>query len=391
MTILARATDLYAFLDAESVRNEDAGCLSDDTVARLRDGGFFSLMVPRARGGVEASPTLGIEVIEALSRADGSPAWVVLACNVATAAAAAYLGDAESREIFAGAPPILAGQGAPHGEAVADGDGFRVTGRWNYGSGILHATQVHACARIMDGDVPRRLPSGDPEVRMFVIDPRDVQLHRDWDVIGLRATASIDYSVSGAFVQEKMTYPARSNSSAVGGDLYKLGIPGFAIIGHTGFALGIGRRALDEIAKIAQSSVGIGRNLSNSDKFLQDYASAEASLLAARSLVFDVWTKAEDMLREAGSIDVRQMTFLRLALVHATDVAAEVCTFSYRAAGGQALRRGALERCLRDIMAAAQHIHVSPNILADCGREISGLWANAKWGPFALIPAPRAV
>ena len=89
MTILSRAIELYAFLDERSARNEDAGCLSDDTVAALRDGGFFSLMVPRARGGVEASPTRGIEVIEALSRADGSPAWVVLACNVATAAAAA--------------------------------------------------------------------------------------------------------------------------------------------------------------------------------------------------------------------------------------------------------------------------------------------------------------
>ena len=389
MTILSRAIELYAFLDERSARNEDAGCLSDDTVAALRDGGFFSLMVPHARGGVEASPTRGIEVIEALSRADGSPAWVVLACNVATAAAAAYLGGAESEEVFSGPPPIIAGQGAPNGKALPEGDGFRVTGRWNYGSGILHASHVHACAMIMDGDAPRRLPSGDPEIRMFVIDPRDVQLHRDWDVVGLRATASIDYSVSGAFVTEKMTYPARSNSSAIGGDLYKLGIPGFALIGHTGFALGTGRRSLDEIAKIAQSSIGFGRNLSSSDKFLQDYASAEASLLSARAFVLDVWTKAEDMLRNAGSIDVRQMTLLRLALVHSTDVAAEVCTFAYRAAGGQALRRGALERCLRDIMAAAQHIHVSPKILADCGREISGLAPDAKWAPFALIPTPR--
>ena len=60
-----------------------------------------------------------IEAVEELSRADGSSAWVVLACNVATAAAAAYLEPDVSERIFSGRRPIIAGQGAPNGRAVA--------------------------------------------------------------------------------------------------------------------------------------------------------------------------------------------------------------------------------------------------------------------------------
>jgi alkylation response protein AidB-like acyl-CoA dehydrogenase len=258
--------------------------------------------------------------------------------------------------------------------------GFRLTGRWNYGSGILHATHVHACAIVMEGDQPRKLPSGEPEMRMFVIPPDQVQLYRDWDVVGLRATGSIDYSVEDVFIPQERSYLARSNESPLGGALFRIGITGFALIGHTGFALGMARRVLDEIAKLAQTS----RALSGSDKFLQDFASAESAYRAAKAFALDEWRRAEELTQQ-GPLPTRQVTLLRMALIHATNAAVDICNFAYRAAGGRALRRCPIERCLRDMLAGAQHLHVSPGILTECGREIAGLVPKARWAGFALI------
>ena len=298
----------------------------------------------------------------------------------ATAAAAAYLEPDVSERIFSGRRPIIAGQGAPNGRAVVEGNGFRITGRWNYGSGILHATHVHACAIVMDGESPRKLGTGEPEVRMFIIPPEKVKLYRDWEVIGLRATASIDYSVEDVFIPAELSYLAKANSSQVGGGLYRVGITGFALIGHTGFALGVARRALDEVATIAKTSP----TFAASDKFLQDYATAEASYRAAKAFALDEWRRAARTIADE-PLDTRAVTLLRMALLHATNAAVDICTFAFRAVAGKSLKRGPIERCLRDILAGAQHLHVSPMIHTACGQEISGLAPDARWAGFALI------
>ena len=88
---------------------------------------------------------------------------------------------------------------------------------------------------------------------MFVLPVEAALLAGNWDALGLRATGSIDYSIDGAFVHRNYTHLQHVKTANIGGALYKLGIFGFSNIGHTGFALGVGRRLLDEIALVARS------------------------------------------------------------------------------------------------------------------------------------------
>ena len=56
------------------------------------------------------------------------------------------------------------------------------------------------------------------------------------------------------------------------------------------------------------------------------------------------------------TIDVALQTRLRAMAVHATDVALEVARTMFRYAGAKSLYSGnVIDRCLRDITAAAQH------------------------------------
>lgn len=127
--LLKKAQAISGMLEEEAQQSDALGALTDRTLTALRSGDFFALMVPKCLGGVEASPVGAIKVIEALSRANGSTGWVVMAVGLATGTAAAFLEDAAVAEIFTGETvPIIAGHGGPNGTAVVEGNGFRLKG-----------------------------------------------------------------------------------------------------------------------------------------------------------------------------------------------------------------------------------------------------------------------
>lgn len=129
-----------------------------------------------------------------------------------------------------------------------------MSGDWSYVSGLLHSEWIHTGAIVHENGTPRiDLRTRNPEARIFIIPVEQAELKRDWNVLGLRATGSIDYSIRNVSVPEEFTHLLTANRPNLGGDLYRVGILGFAAIGHTGFTLGVARRTLDEIAALANS------------------------------------------------------------------------------------------------------------------------------------------
>ena len=72
-------------------------------------------------------------------------------------------------------------------------------------------------------------------------------------------------------------------------------------------------------------------------------------------------------------LTARQHTELRSVAVHATEVALDVTTGAFRAAGGSALYRSSvLQRCLRDLNAGAQHFMVNDSAYEALGQFVLG-------------------
>jgi hypothetical protein len=63
----------------------------------------------------------------------------------------------------------------------------------------------------------------------------------------------------------------------------------------------------------------------------------------------------------------------------------DACQFVYRAAGGAALRYGVMQRTYREMLTAANHFTINPNIVGAAGREIAGLWSDRVWQFYDLI------
>ena len=131
---------------------------------------------------------------------------------------------------------------------------------------------------------------------------------------------------------------------------------------HMGFALGVGRRALEEIAERAggRQRLGSAAPLAQRPAFQRDFGRVETRFAAARSharlSLERIWqtTAAGDPVTLDQRADVHGATAL------CYEAAAEAADVAFRAAGGAAIfRADRLQRCFRDIHAGMQHIIVS--------------------------------
>jgi alkylation response protein AidB-like acyl-CoA dehydrogenase len=365
---LAAARSLAALIDAEAATGDDGRTLTGPVVDAIIHAGLFELMVPRELGGIEADAVTTLAVFEELSRADGSTGWSFLANATTTAFAAAYTGDAAVKEMFGGArPAIHAGMLGPRGEAARIDGGYRVHGHYSFGSGCAHAGWIGAGTLVTHDGAFVTAPSGLPEMRVVFV-PRDRVVFLDnWDVLGLSGTGSFDYELPDQFVDDAFTFPLTAEVARRGGPVYRLGVLALTSIGHCGFALGVGRRALEEIARISATKQRMGATtpIREQQLFQHDFAFQEAALRAARAYAFEVFGAAQATVENGDGLTAEQLHRVRQATTYATRVAAEATRFAYTWAGTDALRPSPLQRCFRDMHAATQHIFVDNSTLTN--------------------------
>src|SRR5499427_1152826 len=302
----ARAKDVATIADRFADEGDRAGRLSQPVVEALHREGLLGMWVPRSvPRGSELDVLSSLEVIENVSYGDPSTGWVLMAASLAIGTGAAYLEASAVDRLFAGDRlPVIAGQGTRPGMAVPVAGGFRLSGSWSFASGIKHATHIHTLGLIQ----------GTNEPRIFVLPVEKATLIDNWDVLGLRATGSIDYRIDDVFVPEGYTHFAVTETPKRGGAQYRLGIIGLAALVHSAWAAGVGRRLLDELAAKVRAGVGRSGTQASSETFHEQYAKTEAAYRAARALVYDAWGNVNDALERGEPLSVRQQTMIRLAM-----------------------------------------------------------------------------
>ena len=190
-------------------------------------------------------------------------------------------------------------------------------------------------------------------------------------MLGLRATGSIDYTTDSLFVGAPYTYHATTETPLRGGILYTLGIINLGMICHTGWALGVGRRMLDELLKLVEAKSGRAGSLGDNQAFQGEYAMAEAKYRAARALAYETWNDVQETLRRGDTLSLDQNNLTRLVV--STRGLWRVCGWVYTAAGTTSLRSGTIQRFFRDMHAGSQHLLASPPVRQACGRMMAGL------------------
>ena len=367
--LLDAVNRVSATLSAGADEAEDTATLPASTVDALYQSGLLALKLPQVLGGAEADLVTQLDVIEAVSRIDASTGWCLMIGAASLASLAnlgAFLPDEAIKEVFPGGrAPKTAGVFAPSGQAVPVDGGYIVNGRWAFGSGIKHSQWLSAGARVVDGrqDSPKQL--------RIAFRTSQVEIHENWQVMGLRGTGSCDFSVSDLFVPRRFAWDVLENRPRRGGPLYLLGRPGFVTNEHSAFALGVGRRALDAVTELAQSKER-GYNssslLANRSSFQRALGECDLRLRATRALNVEILEQAWESVCQGNTPEPRLQAEMRSCATYTTEVAANVVSQAFRYGGGSAVYlSNVLQQCLRDINAAAQHQMVS-----DAAYEIHG-------------------
>jgi alkylation response protein AidB-like acyl-CoA dehydrogenase len=369
--ILAAARDLVPVVAARADEVATQRRLPLDLVKRLKSAGVFRMPMPRAWGGPEMTPREQTEVIELLSAADPSVGWCVMIGSDG-GYFSAFLDEGAGRALYPRLDHVTAGLLQPAGRAQRVVGGYRVAGRWGFGSGCTHADVIVGGCLLFDGDRVLMSERGFPEWRILMAPAASWQVLDTWYTTGLAGSGSHDYTVQDLFVPAEHTFslfdPARRP-----GPMYAF--PGLFASNMHGVPLGLARRAIDVVRGLAGEKRVLPEMtlLKDVPRVRAALARAEMWLGAARSYTYEtldaVWTR----LQETGELDRELRLALGLSRLHAARTAREVAQLMVDTAGTSAIYAASpLDRLLRDAITLSQHVLAQERLLEILGGMMVG-------------------
>lgn len=350
--------------------------------AAMREAGVFGMAMPRAWGGPELDPLTQIRIIEALAMADGSVGWcAMIGCD--SGYITAFLDQDVAREMY---PDLLVATGAAAtttGKAQRVPGGYRVTGRFPFVSGCHHCEWAWLGCTVFADGAQRVDGNGVPETRQCFLRLSQCEILDTWYTTGLCGTGSNDLAVRDVFVPEEHTFSFQDPQLVKrSGPLYAF--PFMFIAKGPGTALGIARHAIDALTESAAGRPArrytLGERVEapkalRDDIYIQDaIGRAETLLTSARAHAFDVVGDLWASLLDGQQPTDRQLALFTTLYPHCAGVCVEAVQLTYKAAGGGAVyQKGPLDRCLRDILTANQHVVATARTYEMAGRLLLGL------------------
>ena len=351
----------------------------------LRDAGFFRMLRPATRGGLNLDPVSAFRVGEALARIDSAAAWNVQVCNTSELFGG-WFGDAASDEIFGSPEAIVAGAFNPPRRAVVEADGYRVSGRTPFNSGCHNATWFLGLADVFDGEDPCVDERGQPRTLLTAIPARECEIMENWNTLGMSGTGSHDVDVRDVFVPTEHAVPFGplvEPSPAYDNPLSRMAIWG-TVGCHASVALGVAQAAIDDLAELGSRVPAYTQNsIRNRSTVQLRIATAEGKLAAVRSYFHAAYEDAWAAISRSGHLDLREKSRCQSASSIAALTAAEVVDLVHSCVGTAGIREEQrFQKYFRDAHVITQHAFLSEARLESVGQIMFGL--EPDWGFFGF-------
>jgi len=253
-TLRSAVAELVPAFQARAGEGERLRTMPADLVIRAKEAGLFRLNLPRALGGYELEPAATVEILEEISRADGSAGWTLVIGN--STAFFAWLDPVVAKEMIGQQPDFVStSMWAPLGQATAQPGGFTVSGRWPFNSGCPHATWLQVGVLVTEAGRPRTLACGAPDWRFAFVPARSAVIEDTWDAMGLCGTGSHHLSLSRVPVPAERLAAPFFEPARHDGPLWRIPLITLAAMFLAAVPLGIARRALEEFTALAVRKV----------------------------------------------------------------------------------------------------------------------------------------
>jgi alkylation response protein AidB-like acyl-CoA dehydrogenase len=357
--LIERAGAIRPVLEKNAEQTDALRRLPDENVRALRESGLCRLMVPRRFGGLETSIRTYIEVTAEIGRGCGSSAWVSSLINVCAWLAGLFPERAQQDVWGPDRDAWVAGSLAPHGTAVPVDGGWRVTGRWPWASGCLHAQWV-ACGIHMNDERGEMANLG---LSLMPIDA--VTIEDTWFMAGMKGTGSNTVVATDVFVPEHrfLPYPpafaGQYRTEHLDEVVYRVALVPVTVLILAGSQLGVARAALDHVVSKAGT-----RGITHTTFPTQSQSAGFQMLVAEAAMKIDTahlhaYRAADDLDRAAAEgrhPDLRDRARVRMDTALAAKYCREAVELLVQAHGTSSLADfNRMQRLWRDIHVASHH------------------------------------
>lgn len=375
--ILQNVRELAPRIAARGDEIESARRIPADLNDELKAAGVYRMLVPRSHGGAHLSLLEVLEIVELLSRADGSVGWTAT-IGLQSVALLSLLPRETFDAVYADSPDVtIGGAFGPQGKAEVVDGGYKVTGKWAFASGCHNWDYLMGNCVIVENGEPRPGPvPGQPATRAMVFPADQGELFDTWHTLGLRGSGSNHFGVTDLFVPEESTLDIFFGVPSVPG-IFRYPIIEFAQ--HIGSILvGIAQGAIDDLLESAKTRQRFSSRTTVAETQTAQYGlgRVETQVRAARELL-----RAHS--RELAADETSEFLPLMIEGWANNAWTAQICVDAvetcYRLHGAASVYDGApLQRRLRDIYTICQHASVNDASLTRAGAALFG----EEVGPF---------
>jgi alkylation response protein AidB-like acyl-CoA dehydrogenase len=379
--LIARARGIRPLLEKHASQTDSLRRLPDDVVRALRDSGLCRLMVPKRHGGYETSIRTYVEVMAEVGRGCASTAWVASLVNVCEWLAGLFPDRAQQEIWGANRDAWIAGSLAPNGLAVPVDGGWRVSGKWPWASGSLHAQWV-ACGIHMENERGEMTNLG-----LSLMPIADVTIEDTWFMAGMKGTGSNTILATDAFVPEHrfLPYPpafqGQYRTEHVDEAVYRVALVPVTVLILAGSQLGAASAALEYVMSRSKT-----RGITHTTFQRQAESSGFQMLVAEAAMKIDTaylhaLRAADDLDRAAGAgrhPDLTERARVRIDTALAAKYAREAVELLVQAHGTSSLAdHNPLQRLWRDVHVASHHAITEWQVnLEVYGRALLGVEPN---------------
>lgn len=357
LDLVERAAGLRSLLESNAAACERERRIVDENLAALEEARLLDVMLPKRLGGLGATMATQLAVAAELANGCASTSWVQTLLTATTWGVTLLCPEGQETVTGGDEPARVCGVITPTGKAVRVDGGYRVTGRWGFASGCLHANWATGGIFVHDGD------GGQVDQGVAYMPIGELRIEDTWHVAGMRGTGSNTLVADDLFVPEHVVATS-ANVLGVGRDPNGLEPsdrwPLFSVLALvlTGPMLGMGEAALASVSHGAYKrgiSYTTYERQTDSAVLLRDVAEASLHVETARLHVFACAAEV-DAAGAGADMDFLARARLRGACGYVTHVLRTAMDALVSVAGASSFAESnAMQRHWRDLNVASRH------------------------------------
>ena len=182
--LMDKARELLPLIRSNAEKTDRERRTAEENIQAMQAAGLFKMMVPKRYGGHEVDFRTNLEVVSIVAEACGGTSWVLNLISVCAWFAALFPAQAQDEVFGADNDARVAGVFMPSGTLKRVEGGIRVSGKWYYSSGCLHANWGLLGLMELDAD-------GNPMDQYLGLVPMaELEIEDTWYTTGMRGSGS---------------------------------------------------------------------------------------------------------------------------------------------------------------------------------------------------------